>query len=192
MVSQKRRSETTRNALLDSFKNIALEQGLEAATTEAILEQTGLSKGALYHHFRSKTELVEAIYTAESHGAIRRAVGTVPANTSAIARLKMICAAWLREVQKPKVRRILFGIGPRALGTRRVIEIENSLSLKLFNDVLSEAIANGDLSLTRPDLAARLINAYVGNVALQDGVDLEAAESTIGGVIDAILEGLSG
>lgn len=46
-----------------------LEHGLDATTTDAVLSETGLSKGAMYHHFRSKTEIIEAVYRMESHGA---------------------------------------------------------------------------------------------------------------------------
>jgi AcrR family transcriptional regulator len=191
MGTQKERSETTRAILLETFKDIALKQGFDATTTEAVLARTGLSKGAFYHHFRSKTELAEAIYKIESHGAIDRAVRSVAASISAIERLKATSAAWLREVREPAVRRILFEIGPSALGIKRVIEIENSLSLKLFEDLLSQANANGEIIVAKSALAARLINAYVGEAALQKPADLSAAEATIGPVIDAILVALT-
>lgn len=190
MVTQRQRSESTQANLLKAFRSIALNQGIEATTTEAVLVETGLSKGALYHHFSSKSELAEAVYRAESHGAINTALRNADPNGPAIERLKAICAAWLREVRKPDVRRILFDIGPSLLGVKRVIEIENSLSLRLFEELLSEANDKGEIAIQMPSLAARLINAYVGEVALQSHVDRKTAEMTIEPVIDAILQGL--
>lgn len=190
MVTQKKRSQSTRALLQDAFRNIALDQGLESATTEAVLARTGLSKGALYHHFRSKTDLVEAIYRTESHRAIGKAVESSSAESTMVGRIKATCAAWLKEIRRPTVSRILFDIGPQALGVKRVIEIENSLSLKVFEDFLIAANERGEISVSNPALAARLLNAYVGEVALQKRSDREEAEATIGPVVDAILDSL--
>ena len=190
MVTQRQRAEVTQALLQDAFKDIALNQGVEAATTQAVLAKTGLSKGALYHHFQSKSELVEAVYKAESHAAIMRALSKANADSAAIIRLKEICAAWLREVSKSDVRRILFDIGPSMIGVSRVVEIENSLSLKLFEELLSEANDDGEIAIANPQLAARLINAYVGEVALQRRSNRKSAAATIGPVIDSILQSL--
>jgi len=190
MVTQRQRAEVTQALLQDAFKDIALNQGVEAATIQAVLAKTGLSKGALYHHFQSKSELVEAVYKAESYAAIMRALSKANADSAAIIRLKEICAAWLREVSKSDVRRILFDIGPSMIGVSRVVEIENSLSLKLFEELLSEANDDGEIAIANPQLAARLINAYVGEVALQRRSNRKSAAATIGPVIDSILQSL--
>ena len=188
MVAQKKRSQTTRAALCEAFKKSFLERGLEATTTEVVLAETGLSKGAMYHHFRSKTEMIEAVYRAESHAAIRRAVANVPADLPAIERLKQACKAWLAEMEEPVVAQIVLNMGPSALGLARVTEIENELSLKLFEQTLNDAIAAGEVSLSKPALAARLINAMIGEVAIQKRDDRAEAAQAIGPVIDAILE----
>lgn len=190
MPSQQQRSEVTRDQLQGAFRAALLDRGLKAATTAAALAQTGLSKGALYHHFASKAEIIEAVYRAESHGAIRRAVARVDARLSPIDRLKRSCAAWLDEIAEPDVARILFDIGPAALGLKRVVAIENELSLGLFEALISEAVAAGDIAIDRPALAARLINAMVAEVAVQRPVDRAMAARVIEPMVDAIITGL--
>ncbi len=190
MPSQQQRSDTTRDILLAAFRAALLDRGLEAATTAAVLAQTGLSKGALYHHFAGKADIVEAIYRTESHGAIRRAIARVDAALGPIDRLKRSCAAWLDEIANPDVARILFDIGPAALGLKRVMDIENELSLDLFEALIGEAVAAGDIAIARPALAARLINAMVAQVAVQRPADRAIAARVIDPMVDAILAGL--
>ncbi len=191
MVTQQKRSDTTRTMLCDAFKKSMLEKGLAKTTTASVLADTGLSKGAMYHHFRSKTEIVEAVYRAESHGAIRRAVAKVPESLPSIDRLKRACTAWLEEMEQPDVAQIVLNIGPKALGMERVIAIENELSLRLFEKILTDAATAGEIRLTKPALAARLINAVIGEVAVQKCADRDDAAKAIGPVIDAILASLA-
>jgi AcrR family transcriptional regulator len=53
--------EATRYALLQSAAAQIHRHGFQAASLEAILAETGVSKGALYHHFRNKHELGLAV-----------------------------------------------------------------------------------------------------------------------------------
>lgn len=190
MPSQEERARLTRAALLDAFKRILLEEGLEAATTQAVLARTGLSKGALYHHFASKTELMEAIYEAESHAAIRRAVNSGASQASPLKRLKAACVAWIDEMRGSPAGRIVLDLGPSALGTKSVVEIENRLSLPLFEEAIEAAVTSREIAPVHTRLAARLINGYMGQVALQSEADRERSVATIGPFLDAILGAL--
>jgi len=184
MVTQKQRSESTRSALLEAARESLISQGLEATTTASILAATGLSKGALYHHFRSKTEIVEALYTAESRGAIDRALATVDPAAPPLERLREACLAWLREVQDTDIAKILFVLGPEALGLIKAKQIEDRNSLSVFESLLEEAGSKD------PVLVARLLNALMAEASLvarsANGIDY----STLGRVIDAVIQSL--
>jgi AcrR family transcriptional regulator len=47
--------------LIDCARRLFLSQGYEKTTINDVISATGLSKGAFYHHFRSKEDLLEAI-----------------------------------------------------------------------------------------------------------------------------------
>lgn len=47
----------TRSALLDAAEALILQRGFAGATVDAIVDRTGVSKGAFFHHFSSKAEL---------------------------------------------------------------------------------------------------------------------------------------
>jgi AcrR family transcriptional regulator len=58
-----------RAQLIDCAQRLFLAKGYEGTTINDVIEATELSKGAFYHHFRAKEELLEAIaerYARES------------------------------------------------------------------------------------------------------------------------------
>jgi AcrR family transcriptional regulator len=66
-----RRSET-RARLLDATVECLIELGYAGTTTPIVCERAGLSRGALLHHYPTKTELV---IEAVGHLALKRAAG---------------------------------------------------------------------------------------------------------------------
>ena len=140
--------------------------GVEGTTTQAVLTETQLSKGAMYHHFKSKTEIAEAIYAEESKTAIERALEIGAREDSPLAQIKAACLAWSKAVQVPSVSKILFEIGPRALGPEKAKAIEDSYSLNRIERLLNLAIANGDMADTDAKLIAAFLNVLVAETAL--------------------------
>lgn len=55
------RSEATRRKILEAAIDVFGEVGYAAAGWNTIIERTGMTKGALYHHFDSKESLASAI-----------------------------------------------------------------------------------------------------------------------------------
>jgi AcrR family transcriptional regulator len=55
------RSEATRRKILDAAIEVFGEVGYAAAGWNTIIERTGMTKGALYHHYDSKESLASAI-----------------------------------------------------------------------------------------------------------------------------------
>src|ERR1700722_15478697 len=55
------RSARTRRALLDAARALFAEKGFAATGRDEIAERAGVTRGALYHHFASKTEVAAAV-----------------------------------------------------------------------------------------------------------------------------------
>ncbi|OSC40990.1 TetR/AcrR family transcriptional regulator [Mycobacterium decipiens] len=73
------RSELTRRKILDAAIEVFGEVGYPAAGWGTIIDRTGMTKGALYHHFDSKEALASAIIDEGSDlvvGAFRGVCGT--------------------------------------------------------------------------------------------------------------------
>src|SRR5688500_16359842 len=56
-----RNAGETRTAILDAAQGQILQRGFSATSIDAILDVTGLTKGAFFHHFSSKSDLAHAL-----------------------------------------------------------------------------------------------------------------------------------
>ncbi len=70
---------TTRDRILEEAAKLFTEKGYEATSVQDIAQALGLSKAALYHHFRSKEEILAEISLLALEGLLRageKALGT--------------------------------------------------------------------------------------------------------------------
>ena len=70
-MSRQVRSEATRRKIFDAAIEVFGEVGYAAAGWSAIIERTGMTKGALYHHFDSKESLASNIIEEGSDTLLR-------------------------------------------------------------------------------------------------------------------------
>src|SRR6202045_2230330 len=56
------RSEDKRNAILDAATRLFAERGLAAAPTSEISKLAGVAEGTLFTYFKTKDELINALY----------------------------------------------------------------------------------------------------------------------------------
>jgi AcrR family transcriptional regulator len=52
----------TQRALLDAARELFAEKGFGGTKTEDLVQRAGLTRGALYHHFRDKEDLFRAVH----------------------------------------------------------------------------------------------------------------------------------
>lgn len=62
MRRSKQDAEQTRTAILDAAEQMFCEQGVSAATLEKISRRAGVTRGALYWHFKDKIDLLRALH----------------------------------------------------------------------------------------------------------------------------------
>ena len=60
----------TRERILDGAERLVLENGLAATSVDAILAESGTSKGAFFHHFPTKNHLARALVERYAAGDI--------------------------------------------------------------------------------------------------------------------------
>ena len=190
MVTQQQRSDSTREKLLAAFKASFLKQGFEQTTVQSVLDETGLSKGAMYHHFRSKSEIIEALYEHESRAAIARVFAHQSDPASALSRLKTAYLEWTKTVRDPDVARILFEIGPAAIGEQKARQIEDAVSRQSIRRLLNKAIEAGEIAPPDPDLLISLLNALVAEAALYQLRSCEDAQASLELTIDGMFQAM--
>ena len=67
-----------------------MERDYDRVSTEEILERSGVSRGALYHHFPSKLDLFRAVYTASERRNLRLMAAGVPPASALSTRCSML------------------------------------------------------------------------------------------------------
>jgi len=99
----------TRTRLLDAAERVVARVGYESATLDDVAAEAGLTKGAVYWHFDSKTSLLLALlerYSKEELGALTADLQGV-AGTEVQHALSRFCAAQLSRLdQNPDSARL--------------------------------------------------------------------------------------
>ncbi|MCP2336546.1 TetR/AcrR family transcriptional regulator [Actinomadura rupiterrae] len=117
-------SEETRNALLDAATRRFAEHGFAGTSLEDVAADIRATRGAVYHHFASKTALFQAVFERleeRSTEAILRAAADAPdAWTAAVIAQN----TFLDHCREPVYGRIVWQEGPIALGWKRWRECE--------------------------------------------------------------------
>ena len=167
MATQQQRREATRARILKVARRRFAADGYEATTLAVVLRDTGVSKGALYHHFASKHELFAAVFDQVSRETIAAARRTIRRQGSPSTLLVETCLAWLKAVEERVPRTIMLDIAPSALGWREAKAIEEKNAIGLIRANIEAAVAAGEGVCASIDLAAHVINASLGELAMQ-------------------------
>lgn len=193
MVKTRRQenTEATRSALLDSAEALFVERGYAATSVEDVVRAARVTSGALYHHFRGKRELFEAVFDDVERWAVARVEGEALGAGSAAAVLDAGLEVFLDLCLEPRFRRIVVQEGPVALGWDRWRELEARSTLGLLQVVLDGVAADGGLGVASTTLLARtLFGAMLeAGLAIGSADDPVAARAEAGDVLRALLSG---
>ena len=53
---------TKREKILQTAMNLFIDKGIQSTSTALIAKEAGVATGTLFHHFKTKEELVHALY----------------------------------------------------------------------------------------------------------------------------------
>lgn len=68
-MSRNKFSEQTSNKIIEISYNLFIQKGYEKTSIQDIINELGLSKGAIYHYFKSKEEILYAVLNKEKENA---------------------------------------------------------------------------------------------------------------------------
>lgn len=189
--SQAQRTEATRAALIAAARRLFTERGYDGVGTEEIVRAAGVTRGALYHHFGGKAELLEAVYErleAESTERVARVVLGSDLH-SPLEAMKAGIEAFLDECAEPELQRIALHDAPAVLGWDRWREIAAANGLGLIEASLAAAIEAGEIrALPVKPLAHLLLGALDEAAMLIARDDDPVARAEVTAVLLALLE----
>jgi AcrR family transcriptional regulator len=180
-----------RAELIDCAQALFLTRGYERTTINDVIAAAELSKGAFYHHFRSKEDMLEAIadrFARESIGFTRglQADGSLSA-LQRLNRLLSLGRDWKREhiVELRAVFTTLL-YPQNAVLYHRIIEAVSAVLAPALAEIIAEGVAEGAFDVGDPRLAAEIFlglsngrRALVIAALAKAQTDVEAAVSMI-------------
>jgi AcrR family transcriptional regulator len=189
--SQAERAEATRAALIAAARRLFTESGYDGVGTEEIVRAAGVTRGALYHHFGGKRELLDAAYEqleAESTERVARVVLGSELE-SPLQAMKAGIAAFLDECAEPELRQIALHDAPAVLGWDRWREIGEANGLGLIEASLIAAIEAGEIRpLPVKPMAHVLLGALDEAAMLVARSEDPASRAEVTSVLLAVLE----
>lgn len=162
------RAVATRAALVAAARTLFAEKGFAATGTEAILAQTGLTRGALYHHFADKQALFAAVCEAIHEEAGKAILTDADAAPDAWQAVVDGCLTFLDFMIRPDVRRILILEAPTVLGWEAWNEMDRRHGFGLLIEGVEAAVAEGSLK-GDPDVLAVMINGALNYAVVWAG-----------------------
>ncbi len=143
--TQAERLAATRATLLREARTIFAASGYEAAATEEIVKRAKVTRGALYHHFKDKRALFEAVVEEVARGIAGTIDDMTVPLTDPLAALIEGTQAFLNACLDPAVRRIYLIDAPAVLGWHRWREIDAPHGVRSLREGVAAVLA------ARPD-----------------------------------------
>ena len=168
-----RRAET-RAALLDAARALFIEKGYADTGTPEIVAKAGLTRGALYHHFTDKADLLRAVAEREARLVASAIEGSHAPSSHVRDELEVGTRAYFQAMSEPGRALLLLVIAPAALGTKTSADLTHGIGMTQLREGLSAALTDtgpNELDAMTDVLSAAFDRAVV---AIAEGADAEA------------------
>lgn len=150
-----------RDELLDLAATMFAERGLRATTVRDIADSAGILSGSLYHHFKSKEQMVEEVlrdFLDWLFGRYREIVETEP---NPLERLKGLFMASFEAIEHRHAQVVIYQDEAKRLSSLPqfdFVEARNKEQRKMWHDLLNEGIEQGCF---RPDIDVDVVYRFI-------------------------------
>jgi AcrR family transcriptional regulator len=192
MSSRAQQSEATRAKLLRVGRGLFARRGFTDVPTEEIVRRAGVTRGALYHHFRDKRDLFAAVVEQVEEEVMQRVAQAALTESDAWEQQRAAIGAYLDVCLERDVQRIVLVDAPSVLGLATWREIEAKYGLALVQAGLQSVIDAGYIERQPVEPLAHLFLGALteGGMLIARADDREAARREVGDGLDRILRGL--
>jgi AcrR family transcriptional regulator len=156
---------STRARIIATARRLFAASGYEGTSTETVLQESGVSRGALYHHFENKEALFAAVLEAveiDIASATARARGNI---NDPVEALRAAFNTFLSLACDPEVRQIVLIDAHSVLGWQKWREIEERHGFGRLKQALKVIAATGRMREDMVDIFAHMLLATLIEVA---------------------------
>jgi AcrR family transcriptional regulator len=162
--SQAERTARTRAALVGAARELFAEKGFTATSRDEIAARAGVTRGALYHHFESKTALAAAVVAGLEDDLVARVVAAASEAEGVREQLHLGCRAYMDACADPTVARVLAD-APAVLGIAACRALDAEACLPLLEAAFARAGEEGVSVPGDPGVAAALLLGFLNEAA---------------------------
>jgi AcrR family transcriptional regulator len=155
----------TRDSLVEVATRLFAERGYEDTSIEDVLAATGVSRGALYHHFSGKEALFEAVLDQVQTRVMTSLEGLLTETPSAVEALRAVSLGWIEAAGDPAVSRIMLIDAPSVLGWERW-RLAGGQALDALRALLQAVAEEGHLAPALVNSYAHMLLAALDELAL--------------------------
>lgn len=152
---------TRRDELLELAAAMIAERGLRATTVRDIADSAGILSGSLYHHFKSKEQMVEEVLREFLDWLFARYQEIVDTEPNPLERLKGLFLASFEAIEHRHAQVVIYQDEAKRLSPLpqfAFVDVRNREQRKMWLDVLNQGIEEGYL---RPDLDVDLVYRFI-------------------------------
>ena len=189
------KADETRRGLLAAARHLFGEQGYAATSVDEIVRAAGVTKGALYHHFRDKDDLFRAVVEqvkVDVTGAAAERFFEDEDIDDEMARVRRLCTSLIDAHLDPAVQRITV-MDARAVfdaATRR--DLETRYEVSLLRGAFRSAMRAGAIEQQNIGTLAHIVaGALIEACSLvTEAEDHEAVRAEVGALVTRLVDGL--
>ena len=189
-----RQAEATRALLLDVARQSFTGRGYAETSIDDIIQQAGVARGALYHHFPGKEALFRAVYETVEGEVLTRVLEAAASETSPWDSVRAGLSAFLDACLEPSFRRIVVLDSVSVLQSK-VLELGiDPVELPMLRTVLTPLLGTttfGGMAIDALTYVA-LGGLYGASLYIARSSDPLAARAEVDLVLDRLISGLVG
>ncbi len=184
-----------RGQIIEAALKAFSRHGLKETSMDQIVQESGVSKGLLYWYFKSKDELIQAVFKSFFEGAIGM-TGIAESSASAIERLIRFRNVAVSEIARvfrfrPIIQELyVFAFRNKAI--KKLAKKEFDIYLDLLKNILQDGINRGEFRNVDPADVSNTIIAIIEGTSLlffMGAMDANVGEQ-IGNGISLIIEAI--
>ena len=157
-------TQRTRRAILNRSRQLFATKGYAATSTEEMIGELGITRGALYHQFGDKLGVFKAV-VAEAYSEITDYIRTkVQPLDDNWEQLVVGCQAFLEIAQREDLRRLVSIEAPAILAAETLVEFDR-YGFGLLHQSIQIAVREGKLNTIDPECFAHLVNGALNELA---------------------------
>jgi AcrR family transcriptional regulator len=160
-VAVDRAIPSRRDELLDLAAAMFAERGLRATTVRDIADSAGILSGSLYHHFKSKEQMVEEVLGDFLDWLFERYQQIVDTQPDPLERVKGLFMVSFEAIEHRHAQVVIYQDEAKrlsALPQFGFVEARNREQRKMWVDVLKQGMADGCF---RPDIDVDLVYRFI-------------------------------